>query len=109
MSQQKKTFDGGRALLIGIGEGYCPSLQLSRMVRQDAEAVGRVLRDPEICGYPSAQVRLLLDEEFHFIFSTAYNALERSSIRSSACSRPAEKRMKPSLMPSSARASGGNR
>lgn len=63
MSQQKKTFDGGRALLIGIGEGYCPSLQLSRMVRQDAEAVGRVLRDPEICGYPSAQVRLLLDED----------------------------------------------
>lgn len=63
MSPQKKTFDGGRALLIGIGEGYCPSLQLSRMVRQDAEAVGKVLCDPAICGYPSSQVRLLLDED----------------------------------------------
>ena len=33
----------------------------------------------------------------------------RSSIRSSRCSRPAEKRMKPSLIPSSARASGVSR
>jgi hypothetical protein len=63
MNQRKKTFDGGRALLIGIGEGYCASLQLPRMVRQDAEAVGKVLRDSAICGYPDSQVRLLLDKD----------------------------------------------
>ena len=37
---------------------------------------------------------------------TFSSACTRSPIRSSACSRPVEKRMKPSLMPSSARASG---
>jgi IS30 family transposase len=37
------------------------------------------------------------------------SAVCKSSIRSSACSRPAEKRMKPSLIPSSARASGVSR
>ena len=37
------------------------------------------------------------------------SAASKSSIRSSACSSPAEKRMKPSLMPSSARASGVSR
>jgi hypothetical protein len=63
MTQQKKNFTGGRALLIGIGEGYCPSLRLPSLVRKDAEAVAQILRDPELCGYPASQVRLLLDEQ----------------------------------------------
>ena len=40
---------------------------------------------------------------------TFSNACARSSMMSSACSRPVEKRMKPSPMPSSARASGFRR
>ncbi|MBV7539478.1 caspase family protein [Acidovorax sp. sic0104] len=63
MTQKKKNFDGGRALVIGIGEGYCPSLQLPSLVRKDAEAVAQLLCDPALCGYPSSQVRLLLDEQ----------------------------------------------
>lgn len=63
MTQQKKNFDGGRALVIGIGEGYCPSLQLPSLVRKDAEAVAQLLCDPKLCGYPPSQVRLLLDEQ----------------------------------------------
>lgn len=63
MTQQNKNFDGGRALVIGIGEGYCPSLQLPRLVRKDAEAVAQLLCDPTLCGYPPSQVRLLLDEQ----------------------------------------------
>lgn len=63
MTQLKKNFDGGRALLIGIGEGYCPSLQLPSLVRKDAEAVAQILCDPALCGYPASNVRLLLDEQ----------------------------------------------
>jgi len=40
---------------------------------------------------------------------TFSSACARSSMMSSACSRPVERRMKPSLMPSSARASGFRR
>ena len=40
---------------------------------------------------------------------TLSSAVSRSSIRSSACSRPAEKRINPSPMPSSARCSGVSR
>jgi len=40
---------------------------------------------------------------------TLSSACTRSSIKSSACSSPVEKRIKPSLMPSSARASGFRR
>lgn len=63
MTQQKKNFDGGRALVIGIDKGYCPSLQLPSLVRNDAEAVAQLLCDPALCGYPPSQVRLLLDEQ----------------------------------------------
>lgn len=63
MTQKKRNFDGGRALIIGIGEGYCPSLKLPDLVRKDAEAVAQLLRDPMLCGYPSSQVQLLLDEQ----------------------------------------------
>lgn len=63
MTQQRKNFDGGRALVIGIGAGYCPSLQLPSLVRKDAEAVAQLLCDPMLCGYPPLQVRQLLDEQ----------------------------------------------
>jgi len=63
MTHQKKNFDGGRALVIGIGEGYCPSLQLPSLVRKDAATVAQILCDPALCGFPASQVRLLLDEQ----------------------------------------------
>lgn len=63
MTRQRKEFPGGRALLIGIGKGYPGVLALPDVVRQDAEALGAVLLDPELCGYPSDQVQLLLDGE----------------------------------------------
>lgn len=63
MTGQRKEFPGGRALLIGIGKGYSGRLELPEVVRHDAEALGVVLRDPELCGYPASQVRLLLDAD----------------------------------------------
>lgn len=63
MTRQRKEFLGGRALLIGIGKGYSGRLELPDLVRHDAEALGEVLRDPELCGYPASQVRLLLDAD----------------------------------------------
>lgn len=63
MTGQRKIFPGGRALLIGIGKGYSGRLELPDVVRHDAEALGAVLRDPELCGYPASQVRLLLDAD----------------------------------------------
>ncbi len=63
MIGQRKEFPGGHALLIGIGKGYSGRLELPEVVRHDAEALGVVLRDPELCGYPASQVRLLLDAD----------------------------------------------
>lgn len=59
----KKEFEFGRALLIGIGQAYTGRLALPSVVRADAEAIGRVLTDPKLCGYPPENVRQLLDEE----------------------------------------------
>lgn len=63
MTEQRKEFPDGRALLIGIGKGYSGGLELPDVVRHDAEALGAVLRDPELCGYPASQVHLLLDAD----------------------------------------------
>ena len=63
MTKLRQEFPGGRALLIGIGKGYSGQLELPDVVRNDAEALGAVLRDPELCGYPASQVRLLLDAD----------------------------------------------
>ncbi len=63
MTLQKKNFNGGRALLIGIGEGYSGTLKLPKLIRQDAEAMAQILCDPTFCGYPASQVQLLLDEQ----------------------------------------------
>jgi hypothetical protein len=59
----KQTFAAGRALLIGIGQGYPGRLELPGVVRADAEGVARVLTDPALCGYPDENVQLLLDEQ----------------------------------------------
>lgn len=59
----KQSFSAGKALLIGIGQGYPGLLKLPSVVRHDAEAVARVLTDSTLCGYPSENVQLLLDEQ----------------------------------------------
>lgn len=62
MSTLKNSFSTGRALLIGIGQGYPGRLQLPAVVRADAEGLARVLTRPDLCGYPEENVQLLLDE-----------------------------------------------
>ena len=57
------TFHSGRALLIGIGEGYPLRMRLPRVVRADAEVLARVLEDGALCGYPKENLEVLLDEQ----------------------------------------------
>jgi len=55
------SFTQGHALLIGVGTyQYEPRLNVP-ITAVDAEAVAAVLRDPEFCGYPQAQVKVLRD------------------------------------------------
>lgn len=52
-------FIHGHALIIGVGSyQYEPRLNVP-ITEADAEAVATVLRDPQSCGYPAAQVTLL--------------------------------------------------
>ncbi|OAN45149.1 peptidase C14 [Chloroflexus islandicus] len=52
-------FTHGHALIIGVGSyQYEPRLNVPITVA-DAEAVATVVRDPQFCGYPAAQVTLL--------------------------------------------------
>lgn len=54
-------FPTAHALLIGIGTyQYAPGLNVP-ITAADANAVAAVLRDPQFCGYPPEQVRLLSD------------------------------------------------
>lgn len=66
-----KLFENGRALLIGIGEGYPGRLKLPTVVAADAQAVGRLLVDPTFCGFPVDNVQILLDAQ-----ATKSNILE---------------------------------
>ncbi len=59
----KQTFNAGKALVIGIGQGYPGRLELPSVVRNDAEVIGRVLTDSALCGYSPENVQLLLDEQ----------------------------------------------
>ncbi|HEX9370182.1 MAG TPA: hypothetical protein VF897_04220, partial [Roseiflexaceae bacterium] len=55
------TYATAHALLIGVGNyAHAPNLNVPVTVA-DASAVAAVLRDPQYCGYPSAQVMLLSD------------------------------------------------
>jgi len=54
-------FPTAHALLIGIGTyQYAPGINVP-ITATDANAVAAVLRDPQFCGYPPEQVRLLSD------------------------------------------------
>jgi hypothetical protein len=54
-------FSHGHALLIGVGSyAHAPQLNVP-ITAADATAVAAVLRDPQFCGYPPAQVTLLRD------------------------------------------------
>jgi hypothetical protein len=59
----KQSFSAGKALLIGIGQGYPGTLKLPSVVRHDAEVVARVLTDSTLCGYPPENLQVLLDEQ----------------------------------------------
>ncbi len=55
-------FEKGHALLIGVGlysKIFDANVPIAAV---DAQAVAEVLKDPNICGYPSGQVKLLLNE-----------------------------------------------
>lgn len=58
-----KAFKHGRALLVGIGEGYHGRLKLPAVVTADARAIGKILVDPGFCGYSSENVETLLDAQ----------------------------------------------
>jgi uncharacterized caspase-like protein len=54
-------FSHGHALLIGVGTyQHAPQMNVPVTVA-DAQALARVLRDPQFCGYPEEQVVLLHD------------------------------------------------
>ena len=54
-------FEGGHALLIGVGSHtYAPQLNVPISV-DDAQAIADVLTNEEYCGYPSSQVEVLHD------------------------------------------------
>src|SRR4051794_23424461 len=54
-------FTAGHALLIGVGQ-YQFELHLSvPATAADAHALDAVLRNPQYCGYPQDQVRVLID------------------------------------------------
>lgn len=56
-------FQRGFALIIGVGQyQHAPEYNVPQVVG-DARAVDAVLRDPQHCGYPDAQVRLLIDAQ----------------------------------------------
>ncbi len=50
------------ALIVGIA-GYRRVTPLPETVLDDAREIARVLKDPDLCGYPPDNVRLLLDED----------------------------------------------
>lgn len=54
----------GAALLVGVG-GYLHAdrIQTLRFAVRDAEALGELLVDPEVCGFPADSVRVLTDAD----------------------------------------------
>ncbi len=65
-SQQKEEptmpFTHGHALIIGVGSyAHAPNHNVP-MTAADAQAVARIIRDAQFCGYPAEQVTLLTGE-----------------------------------------------
>jgi hypothetical protein len=56
-------FTNGHALLIGVGKYQHNTYTPYAETAADARELAAVLRDPERCGYPDAQVTPLLDEQ----------------------------------------------
>jgi metacaspase-1 len=55
-------FEHGRAIVIGIAN-YLDINPLPEIVLNDARNLQALLTDPAVCGYPSANITLLLDEK----------------------------------------------
>jgi hypothetical protein len=56
-------FTQGHALVVGVSRyRHAPEANVPVAV-EDARAVAELLKDPEVCGYPPGQVRLLTDED----------------------------------------------
>lgn len=55
-------FTHGRALVVGVAN-YPTVSTLPETVLDDARDVAALLRSPDHCGYPAAQVEILLDEQ----------------------------------------------
>jgi Caspase domain len=55
------TFAAGHALLIGVGQYQFESHLTVPTTAADARALDAVLRNPQYCGYPQDQARLLVD------------------------------------------------
>jgi serine/threonine protein kinase len=53
----------GVALVIGVGKYPHPGIRTLDFAAHDAEAVAETLTDPEVCGFPTDTVELLLDED----------------------------------------------
>ncbi|MGA8046482.1 MAG: caspase family protein, partial [Dermatophilaceae bacterium] len=56
------TMESAHALIIGIAD-YPHVTKLPATVLDDARAIRDILVDPQLCGYPAENVRLLLDAE----------------------------------------------
>jgi len=55
------SFSQGHALIIGVGQyQHIPYANVPVAV-QDAQAIDRVIKDAQYCGYPNNQVELLSD------------------------------------------------
>src|SRR4051812_29440781 len=52
----------GAALLVGVGDYLrADRVESLRYAARDAEALGEVLNDPRICGFPADRVKVLTD------------------------------------------------
>lgn len=54
-------FSYGHALVIGVGTYDHPYISTVPTTANDAHALAALLRDPQLAGYPDAQVRVLVD------------------------------------------------
>jgi serine/threonine protein kinase len=50
------------ALVVGVGKYPHPEIRPLDFAAHDAEAIAESITDPDICGFPPAQVEVLLDE-----------------------------------------------